>query len=197
MKKTLPSVLTIGSLGFAGPAMALSLNLVPALSTVDVGQSLAVDIVASLASNEIVSAYDLNIGFDASVLTANSVTFGMMLGGDPMFQSFGLSPGVVDLAEVSLLFDSDLASIQQPPASFTLATLLFTAGGSGTSPLNFINYGNPGLDIKGSNNVPYDQPTLGASSVTIGTVSSVPEHGTFLLLMTGLSGLALAKRRVG
>ena len=73
-----------------------------------------------------ISAYDLDISFDSSLLTFDSVEFGALLGGPAdSFQDSGLlGAGVLDLAELSLLGAGDLDALQ--PDSFVLATLHFT-----------------------------------------------------------------------
>jgi hypothetical protein len=192
MKKILASALVITSMSLASSAWAITVDLVPPAATVNVGQPLSVDIVASLGLDEIVAAYDFNISFDQSILSPTNVTFGSLLGGDPTFQGFTVSSGLLDVAEVSLLFDADLTTLQQPPSRFTLATVSFTPLALGISPLNFVNYGQPGIDIKGSDNTPYVQPTFGNASVT---VTAIPLPASVLLLPSALAGIAMLKKR--
>lgn len=72
-------------------------------------------------------AYDLDLFFDDSVLAFSSVEFGPFLGGpDDSLQTSGVSGGVVDFAEVSLLFPNFLLQSLQPD-SFVLATVNFEA----------------------------------------------------------------------
>jgi hypothetical protein len=72
-------------------------------------------------------AYDLDLFFDDSVLSFADVDFGPYLGApDDSFQDVTLSAGLVDFAEVSLLFPNVLLQDLQPDA-FVLATLTFDA----------------------------------------------------------------------
>jgi hypothetical protein len=102
----------------AGVAPAATIGFVPSDSTVLVGDTITVDIVLSDLAGEVVSAYDLDVIYDASVVSATGVSFSGMLGDPLFFEAFQDSDlsvaGLVDLAELSLLSD---------------AALLFVAGG--------------------------------------------------------------------
>ena len=166
---------------------AISLDFVPANQTVVVGTPVTVDVVISglNAANEIVSAFDLDVTYDSSILSATNVTFGLDLGDPSNFEAltaFTLSsPGVVDFAELSLLSDTDLAILQGD--SVTLATLGFDSLDVGTSPLNFVL--DQFNDVKGRNNeiLPL---TVGSGNVT---VAPIPEPSTMFLLGSGFAGL--------
>lgn len=200
MRKSLWIFLLTGLIGFlaSSPAMALSVGFTPTAQTVPQGSSLSVDVVATPApgSGEIVSAYDLDLSYDASIITATGVTFGTALGGplDSLTDSI-LSSGLVNFAEVSFLSDADLASLQTSP--FTLASISFTADAVGTSPLSFINYSTlTGKDIKGALVTAYTSPNLGSGSVTV-TGAAVPEPGTLVLLVVfGLATLLVCRKKV-
>jgi hypothetical protein len=170
---------------------AISIGFSPASQDVAAGGSFQVDIVISDLGGEIVSAFDLDVTYDPSILSATGVSFSDLLnGGDPFlsFQDSDIStPGLVDLAELSLLSDSELGAIQ--PDSFTLATLSFDASSPGASSLNFIF--NSFNDVKGAN-AQVLQLDIGAGNVTV--AASVPEPGTSLLFGVGLLGLALGRR---
>jgi hypothetical protein len=174
------------------PVMAMTIGFQPSAQTVNLGSSLAVDVVATLGSNEIVSAYDLDLGYNPLILNATGVTFGTFLGAPLSIFSSNLSAGLVDFAEVSFLNDSDLAALQ--PSAFTLATISFTAIGLGTSSLDIVNYLNGVNDIKGLNNTIYLSPVLDQGSVTV-TASGVPIPGAVWLLGSGLMGLLGLKRK--
>ena len=102
-----------GSISLSGApvAWAVSLDFVPATQTVQLSDLVMVDVVISglnAGGDDSVGDFDLDVTYDASLLTASGVTFGTELG-DGFFtslQSFSLATsGVVDLAEISFLFD--------------------------------------------------------------------------------------------
>ena len=208
-------IFIVGSMYF-GPSSAVIIGFSPSSQAVNVGDEFNVDIVisdlfASDGSREIVSAFDLDVLYDSSLLNATTVTFGSSLGDpDPflfeaLFDSV-LSLGRVDLAELSsLCAEEDLTDPfcsfgpflvdLQPNASFTLATLSFEAISEGTSLLRFDALTIPGVDVKGLDPfTPFDlSSTTGQAEVTI--VASVPEPGILLLMLTGIFGLGLTIRK--
>ncbi|MEN6376359.1 MAG: hypothetical protein ABFD75_16475 [Smithella sp.] len=174
----------------------MQLSFAPSSQTISQYGTASVDIIATLGVREIVAAYDLDIAYDPSIVTATALSFGSMLGGsaNSLQGAIGTS-GVVDLWEVSLLSDADLA-ILQGAGPITLATLYFSGDNIGTSPLSFINYGQAGNDIKGYNNIPYGSPTLDGGSITVTGGGQVPIPPTMLLLGFGLMGLAGIRKKL-
>ena len=71
----LTSVIMALSVVSSGHAFAAAIGFAPASQTAGVGDSLSVDIVISDLAGEIVSAYDLDVTYDASVLSATAVSF--------------------------------------------------------------------------------------------------------------------------
>ena len=63
------------SLLLAGSASAISIGFAPSDSRVLIGDTVAVDVVVSELAGEIVSAYDLYVVYDATVVTATGVSF--------------------------------------------------------------------------------------------------------------------------
>ncbi len=167
----------------AGGANALSLTIEPPTQTAPLAAIVSVDLVIgglTAGGPSSLGTFDLDIGFDESVLTFQGVTFGGFLGtpGVQTTNGSGLSAsGVVDAFEVSLLAPAGLNALQ--PASFTLATLSFTGVALGTSPLTLTQalvgdaFGTQ-LLVTASN-----------ASITI-----VPEPATILLTAVGLVVLA-------
>lgn len=176
---------------------AITIDVVPNSQTVQTGDAFAVDVVVSglSAANEIVSAYDLNIGYDASILNATAVSFGAYLD-DLAFPGLSFqdavltNPGSINIAEVSLLSDAELA-LQQPD-SFTIATLSFKALMAGVSPIAFAADPVYGIDVKGTN------ANILSLDVSNGTVTvkpgiSVPEPNTLALMLIAFVGLPLTQ----
>jgi len=204
MKKTLLILLAIGVIGLfsSAPVLALQLGFAPSSQTINQGSTAAVDIVATfdVGAAEIVAAYDLDVEYNPLIVTATGVTFGTKLGGPlDSWQFFNLLTGVIDLAEVSYLWDPLLGEAAlyslQGAGPITLATLFFTGDNLGTSTLSFINYGLYGNDIKGANDIPYANPTLNTGSITVAT-TGVPEPATMLLFGLGLAGVAGIRRKL-
>ena len=142
---------------FPGTSQAISIDFNPLTQNIPFGSSFDVDIVVSglevVSPHEIISAFDLQLGYDQNLISPTGVSFDFFLnGGDPFlsFQDVDLSnPGLVTLSELSFLFDSDLDSLQ--PDRTRLATLTFGTVGAGTSSLGFIPNPIFGIDVKGLN----------------------------------------------
>ena len=171
---------------------AISIGFDPVSAAVSLGDTLDVGILISDLGGEIVSAYDLDVSYDATILSATGVSFGSFLNdGDPFnsFQVFDLStPGLIDLAELSLLFDSDLLSSQ--PDSFLLATISFSTLAEGTSALTLVPDPVFGVDVTGLD-AQILQLNVDSGNVTVSARASVPEPSTWVLLGVGVAFMAL------
>lgn len=184
----------------ASPARAVMIDFVSNNITVEFGSSFNVDVVVSgLHENDpaqIVSAYDLYISYDPSIIDAAAVLFGSNLnGGDPAKSDQGYSnsaTGELNIWELSHLGDLSLDAMQ--PDTFTLATISFDTVAEGTSSLEFIDHPFFGFqDIKGLDAVPL-QVEIGAGSVLVGPAAVVPEPGSLWLLLPGL--LLLFRKKI-
>jgi hypothetical protein len=143
---------------------------------------------------ESLSTFDLDVSFEPTILAFSSVAFG-----DPVLSDqldlFGLGSitsfddtvfGVVNLFELSLDPPTDLDSLQA--GSFTIATLTFKTLGVGTSSLDIIDIWALG-DANGN-------PILwSAGDIKSGSISSVPEPASVLLLASGLAGMGYFSKK--
>ncbi len=188
---------------YVGSASAVIIGFSPLSQTVDVNDIFDIDLIVSDmdvddtdGSREIVSAFDLDVLFDSSLLAATAVEFGPSLGNPLFFEAFitdsTISAGKVSLAELSLLSDVQLGALQPAP-SFVLATLSFKALGEGVSALT-IDQNDPyllgweGYELT---------PDFQQSSITVGTVPApMPVPGTVFLLIAGLLGLRIVNRKI-
>jgi hypothetical protein len=181
-------VLAAAMLGGA-PAAAVTLSFAPAHASGSPGDTIAIDVVVSDLGTEIVSAFDLDVLYDPSVLTATAVSFGSFLGDAGLFEVFEsaslATAGVVDFSAVSLLADAALGALQTAP--FTLATLSFTLGAGGISPLAFGLA--PPNEVIGRLAQPL-QVSAGQGSAAV-----VPEPGAALAFTIGFGVVAWAVRR--
>lgn len=138
-----------------------------------------------------VGAFDINVGFDPSVLRPTFAVFDSGLG-DPndsgqTLNSFDFSiAGLVNIAEVSLLDNTTLDSLQ-PNDTLHLGMIKFItlqALTPGVSELFFSSFIVD--DGFGNNLLPLD--------VTEGSVY-IPEPSTVMLFVSGLAGFVSAKAR--
>ncbi len=129
------------SVDYTGPCLGVAID--PPSQTVEVGQPVTVDLLITgldaTGVQDIVSAFDLDVRYDPAILAFAGAAFGtgLSIGTFSSLQEDSATPGVVDLAEVSLLPDAELEVLQRA-GSLLLATLSFTASKTGTSPLTFV-----------------------------------------------------------
>ncbi len=174
-------------------ANAITLSVDPSLQAVEVSDSVSVDVVISELGNfaaPSLGAFDVDVTFDASLLTPTAVTFGTEL---DLF-GFGINPrGVslgdpIDVFEISLDSASDLNSLQ--PGTFTLFSITFSADAAGTSSIDFGTI----LLADAAGNAFGDPTTVGGEITIRSPQGAVPAASPLVLLLSGLCGLVLHRR---
>jgi hypothetical protein len=201
MKKS--SLYAVFALGFAlgfyqAPAVAMSIGFQSAAQTIDLGDIFTVDVVVSgLAStNEIASAFDLDVTYDAGIVAATGVTFSTLLGDPALFEADNgsiLTSGRIDFWGLSYLSNAELQGRQSD--SFSLATLSFQALGAGTTNLLFDPVTPPGIDVVGINGNRLSVDVNAASITVAGQPNPVPEPSTIWMCLLGFGALARRMNR--
>jgi cohesin domain-containing protein/PEP-CTERM motif-containing protein len=186
MKKTAIYLLLLlagGSAFCSSQAKADAIVSVSAPGSATVGSTITVDVTITGATD--LYAFQLDLGFDPSVLAATSVTEGSFLTGAGSTIFF---PGTIDnvLGSMSNNADTLVAAIPGVTGDGILLAIQFSVIGTGTSSLTPEN-----LLLLDSNfnllNASSVDATITASTST-GTAT--PEPATFLLLAAGMLGMA-------
>jgi len=177
---------------FGGPVQAITIGFNPSGQVANLGNPVSVALTISdlgdLTSPSL-STFDLDVIYDPTILGFTSAAYGDPILGDQL-DLFGLgsltatTPGVgsVNLFELSFDLPDDLDNLQV--GSFTLATITFDTVGIGTSSL--------GLNINALGDANGDPL---AANLENGSISSVPEPSTLLLIASGLIGIATFRRK--
>lgn len=172
----------------AASAEATTVGFDPTDQTVFRGESARADLEIFDLDGEVVSAYDLDILYDSTVVRATGVVFTNALGDELFFEVLSSSatstPGVVDLAEVSLLSDADLFS-QQGGDSVRVASLIFDAVGVGETYLDVVF--DETNDIKGRLGQILDADSTRGRIEVLGPVAAVPEPSSALVFCVGIA----------
>ncbi|MBD9355186.1 hypothetical protein [Methylomonas albis] len=175
------------------------LDISPSIQSVGISSPVSFAVTLSgLDANTALSVYDLDIGFDPTLLSFSQVTFGDPLLGDQLdLLNLGLNGptataglGLINLIEFSL--DDTAALLAQQADSFTLAILSFNTLTAGTSPITLsVN----GLTDTNAADIPY---TVRNGAIVIGgdpSTNTVPEPEALLLLLSGSLAFLLNPRR--
>jgi hypothetical protein len=168
------------------PALAGIISIQPATKNTNPGQTFSLDVTINGAAD--LYAYQFDIGFNSSVLSANSVSEGAFLSGSGstfFFEGFIDNVG----GTISFIADSLTGPISGASGNGTLATISFTSIGPGSSPVGVFNV--TALDSFGEG-IAVD--TVGAT-VTVSAGADVPEPSPSVFLFAGSLAL-FALRRV-
>jgi hypothetical protein len=154
-----------------------TINVVGPVTNPAVGDTFAVDVDVTGITD--LYAFQFDLSFDPTLLSAVSVVEGGFLpsGGATFF-----IPGSIDSVggTVAATADTLIGAIPGVTGDGTLAEFEFTALAPGTSALSFANE----ILLDSSLNDITANTTFQNGSVTIGSVSSVPEPNTLVLLCT-------------
>jgi hypothetical protein len=174
-------------------AHAVLIGIQPDSTFAGTGDSISLDLVVSDLGNfgpDSLGAFDISVGFEASVLSFVSYSLGDFLGDVDLLEAIDASAGdvggAVNMAEVSLLSVVDLDTLQT--GEFILATLEFDVINLAAGEMTQLSVLSGAIlgDAFGS---PIMVTGLGSASV-----EAVPVPGTLVLLAASLFGWRMLKR---
>jgi len=204
MKRTslLSTALLLAASMWGGNALAVNISLDPTdAGPITSGDVIRVDIVASDLGTEVITAYDMAIAYDDTLLTLDAIDYGDGLGmacentdASAGCEAF-YDPGNVDgpgFADPNLFSILDLATLSglQGGGDFILASLLFTANADAELTSFAFNWGGIN-DVKCNDT----QSPRELDYVCSPQNMPMPEPGTVLLLSLGFLALGLARRK--
>jgi hypothetical protein len=192
------AIATLGYLGLASAAHAISLSAVPSESTVagigtDVTVALIVDGLAP-GFDPSLAGYDITLLFDDTIIQYASTAFGdPVLGGSwldldstgSVTQATTPTSDSVNVLELSFALPFPTDPFTAQPGSFTLAEITFTTVGLGASEINF------GTVVLSD---PFAQSLDGTLFATAITVTAIPIPAA-LLFPSALLALVAWRRR--
>jgi hypothetical protein len=172
-------------------ANAYQLTFNPQTQSVVVGGNVAVDAVLSglTSASQIVSAFDVSVDFNSSIVGFASSSLGTNFGSLASFANPTVSGSTISWNLTSAELDAALQTMQGD--SVTLGTLNFSALTAGSSPLSY-SYS----DVTGLNSTALSPELLtGTINVTGTSPGSVPEPSILMLMSLGVLGMLTVKRR--
>ena len=221
MKKILSILGLASALVLCGtpPASATSLVFSPQDQTVGLGSSVSVDVKATDLAGQMVGSYDFFVGWDSSILSLASVTYGNanFTGDTAPFVTNMTNPNGLNSEEV-LGWATGALLNQNGSTPIDFLTLNFNTLALGTSALTFADGIVSGFDTNGN---PIYNGSLGDDSAITQTIAgvnkvqgsitvvqggptpgpgpgpAVPEPSIILLFGAGFMGWTISRRRGG
>ena len=180
------------------PATAAVIQLLPTSPHAGTGDTVAIDIVVSGLGASVVGDFDVDISFDPTKVSVHSYTLGPALGDVAAFDALDFSlgllgPGLLNLAEVSLLSPASLDALQTEP--FALATILFKVSALAVGETTDIDIAF--VNALGDGEGRPIAVTALAGSTLVGTdPRPVPEPAFTSLILAGVAWAACRRRRL-
>lgn len=171
-------------------ARAALIEIQPGFMSAGTGDSVSLDLVVSglgESGPDSLGAFDISVGFDVSALSFTGYSLGGYLGdigiGEAIDASSGDTGGAVNVAEVSLLSEVNLDTLQ--PGAFTVATLNFDIidleGGAATQ-LSILS----GPILADASGFALSEVTTSGPATIESQVQGVPLPGTPVLFIAAL-----------
>ena len=178
-------------------ASAIIIGFEPSSQTATPGVTVSLDLVVSDLGTDSVGDFDIDIAYDNAALSFLGYNLGEGLGDVGLFEaddfSWGdLGGGLINLSEVSYLFDFELDALQ-PGDSLTLATLDF-----GVDVLALGSSTTVSVDTVWAIGDAFGQ-ALDISALNDGVISNpdivdVPEPSVLMMMVLGLVGVGFSRR---
>lgn len=162
-------------------AHAATVGFFPASTSVSVGQAFSLDIMASFTGAESIDGGGLNLNFSPSIVDVTGVNVNTGL-----FEFFS-TPGTIDNTTGNVTDITFNTFSNTPTGDFVIATVFFTANGSGASLLTLSESVNNPFTLFGA--------PVPVTFTTGSVVSVVPLPAAFWLLLSGSGVLGLIFRR--
>jgi len=184
---------SVGVQSLQAQAALISFN--PGNQTVGLGEITIVDLQISDLGDDILTTFDLDIGFDNSILDFQGFTFGTGLdtfGFGTINGATDFGSGLVNIFEVSFDFDQDLKDFQ--PNDFVLGTFTFDTLSIGTSALD-ITVNALGGEFVFDPVLGFEIASALEADLQSGSISVVPVPAAIWLFGTALIGLVGISRQ--
>lgn len=187
-----------GLLAATSAQAALTVGFSPVGNSAVVGGALSYDVRISDLGADILSAFDITVSYNTSILGLSSVVYGTGLNLGMLADSLQIDSGTVNVTETSFVSDAMLMSSQAN--DFVLFTLNFTGLTAG-----FTNLGLTLTSLGGEQTLdPFGQPITtalqagivdGSATIRLNGGGQVPEPASYGLAGLALLGLAATRRR--